>query len=403
MLADCRAALAFLPVLDSYLPIATVDLHTNCKVAQAGARSVAAKPILVAGGAGYIGSHFCHVAARKGYSPVVIDSIGRSSQRVQDYRRRSVARFPLIECDIGDDVRVREAIAHHRPVAAVCFAALIEVAESVAMPSLYWDNNYVRAMRFFRMLATGGVRHLVFSSTAAVYGGVGADPLAETHQLAPASPYGETKLACELMLQGASENHQLAGELSFPPLGVDWPPPPSGEKAHFVPTATLAFRYFNAAGGHVEAGLGEVHEPESHLIPRLLAAALGNTRDVAATINGDDYDTPDGTCVRDYVHVLDLAEAHVAGLDYLLDGGKSDVFNLGCGSGYSIRQVLAAVEQATGASIPARIGARRAGDTASLIADSGKVRRVLGWQPQRNLDQIVATAAAFHRVHGVQI
>jgi UDP-glucose 4-epimerase len=124
---------------------------------------------------------------------------------------------------------------------------------------------------------------------------------------------------------------------------------------------------------------------------------------MAATINGDDYDTPDGTCVRDYVHVLDLAEAHVAGLDYLLDGGKSDVFNLGCGSGYSIRQVLAAVEQATGASIPARIGARRAGDTASLIADSGKVRRVLGWQPQRNLDQIVATAAAFHRVHGVQI
>jgi UDP-glucose 4-epimerase len=197
-------------------------------------------------------------------------------------------------------------------------------------------------------------------------------------------------------------NHRLATGLSFPAHGFDWPPLPSGEAAPLVPPSTLVFRYFNAAGGYLPAGLGEVHEPESHLIPRLLAAALGTTKDLVATINGDDYDTLDGTCVRDYVHVLDLADAHVAGLDYLLNGGKSDVFNLGCGSGYSIRQVLAAVAQVTGASVPVRIGPRRAGDTASLIADVGKVRRILGWTPQRNLDEIVASAAAFHRVHGVE-
>jgi len=366
-------------------------------------QGISAKTIIVAGGAGYIGSHFCHVAAQKGYAPVVIDSIGPSSRRVEAYRRRSTAKFPLVECDIGDDARVQKVIEQYRPAAAVCFAALIEVAESIAKPDLYWNNNYVRAMRFFRTLAAGGIRHLVFSSTAAVYGGVGAEPLAETHLLNPASPYGQTKLACELMLQGASESHQLAKELTFPPLGVDWPPLPPGEKASFAPPSTLAFRYFNAAGGHLEAGLGEVHEPESHLIPRLLAAALGKSEGMAATINGDDYPTPDGTCVRDYVHVLDLADAHVAGLDYLLAGGNSDVFNLGCGAGYSIRQVLAAVEKATGTSIQARMGPRRAGDAASLIADAGKVRRVLGWTPQRTLEDIVTSAAEFHRVHGVQI
>ena len=364
---------------------------------------VSAKPILVAGGAGYIGSHFCHVAAQRGYAPIVIDRLGPSSSNVEAYRRGASARFPLIACDIGDEAQVRAAIDRYRPVAAVCFAALIEVAESVAKPDLYWDNNYVRAMRFFRTLATGGVQHLVFSSTASVYGGVDDEPLAETHQLTPASPYGQTKLACELMLLGATENHQLANAVSFPSHGADWPPLPSDERTSFVPSSTLVFRYFNAAGGHVTAGLGEVHEPESHLIPRLLAAALGKTPDLSATINGDDYDTPDGTCVRDYVHVLDLADAHISGLDYLLDGGNSDVFNLGSGSGYSIRQVLAAVGRATGVSVPARVGPRRAGDTASLIADAGKAQRVLGWTPQRDLDEIVASAAAFHRAHGVQI
>ncbi len=360
------------------------------------------KPIIVAGGAGYIGSHFCHVAAERGYAPIVIDSIGPSSKRVEAFRRGAVSRFPLVVADIGDEARIAEVIAEHKPVAAVCFAALIEVAESVAKPALYWDRNYVRPMRFFRALAAGGVRHLVFSSTAAVYGGVGAEPLAETHQLDPASPYGLTKLACELMLQGASANHRLADGVTFTQV-ADWPPLPGRARAPFVPDSTLVFRYFNAAGGHPEAGLGEMHEPESHLIPRLLGAAISPREGAFATINGQDYATPDGTCVRDYVHVLDLADAHVAGLDYLLDGGKSDVFNLGCGSGYSIRQVLAAVEKVMGAPIPSKIGPRRAGDTASLIADISKVRRALGWQPKRTLDEIVASAAQFHRRHGVHV
>lgn len=360
------------------------------------------KPIIVAGGAGYIGSHFCHVAAERGYAPIVIDSIGPSSARVEAFRRSAVSRFPLVVADMGDEARVAEMVAEHNPVAAVCFAALIEVAESVAKPALYWDRNYVRSMRFFRAVAAGGVQHLVFSSTAAVYGGVGAEPLAETHQLDPASPYGLTKLACELMLQGASGNHRLQDGVTFTQVS-DWPPLPGRERAPFVPSSTLAFRYFNAAGGHPEAGLGEMHEPESHLIPRLLGAGLSPKEGVFATINGEDYPTPDGTCVRDYVHVLDLADAHVAGLDYLLDGGRSDVFNVGCGSGYSIRQVLAAVERVMGAPIPSKVGPRRAGDTASLIADIGKVQRVLGWEPKRTLDEIVASAAEFHRRHGVHI
>ncbi len=365
---------------------------------------MANKTIIVAGGAGYIGSHFCHVAAARGYAPVVIDSIGPASSRVEAHRRSAVANFPLEVCDIGEEARVAEILARHRPVAAVCFAALIEVAESVAKPALYWDRNYVRTMRFFRTLVAGGIDHLVFSSTAAVYGSVGAEPLSEGHTLDPASPYGLTKLACELMLQGAGANHQLAQGLQFAPLSVAWPPLPGHDRAPFVPASTLAFRYFNAAGALPEAGLGEVHEPESHLIPRLLATALTPGQGAAvATINGEDYPTPDGTCVRDYVHVADLAEAHVAGLDYLLDGGRSDVFNLGSGSGYSIRQVLAAVEEVMGAPIPSRVGPRRAGDTASLIADVGKVRRVLGWQPRRSLLEIVASAAEFHRVHGIQV
>lgn len=362
------------------------------------------KTIIVAGGAGYIGSHFCHVAAERGYTPVVIDSIGPSSRRVEKFRRGAVSAFPLTVGDIGDERLVAEVIAEHQPVAAVCFAALIEVAESVAKPDLYWDRNYVRTMRFFRTLAAGGVNRLVFSSTAAVYGSVGAEALSETHTLDPASPYGLTKLACELMLQGATGNHQLALGLQFAALLVAWPPLPGRERAPFVPASTLAFRYFNAAGALPAAGLGEVHEPESHLIPRLLAAALApGGGGAGATINGEDYATPDGTCVRDYVHVADLAEAHVAGLDYLLDGGKSDVFNLGCGSGYSIRQVLAAVEKVLGVSIPTRVGPRRAGDSASLVADVSKVHRLLGWEPKRSLHDIVASAAEFHRIHGVHI
>lgn len=360
------------------------------------------KTIIVAGGAGYIGSHFCHVAAERGFSPIVVDRIGPSSRRVEAYRRGAGQRFPLEICDIGDEARIGELIARHRPVAAVCFAALIEVGESVASPGLYWDNNYIRACRFFRALRAGGVGHLVFSSTAAVYASaMDASGLAEGHQLRPANPYGLTKLACELTLQGASQSHDVFPGVQLDHQRADWPPPPSLTAigpAAFAPASSLIFRYFNAAGAHPAAGLGEVHDPESHLIPRAIAAALSASRagnGAVLTINGDDYPTEDGTCARDYVHVLDLAEAHVAGLEYLLGGGPNDVINLGCGSGYSIRQVVAAIETVTGRQVPARVGPRREGDPARLVAEVIKAQRVLGWRPRRSLDDIISSAAEF--------
>jgi UDP-glucose 4-epimerase len=366
---------------------------------------MASKPIIVAGGAGYIGSHFCHVAAERGFSPVVVDSIGPGTDRVAAYRRSAASRFQLEICDIGDEARIAELLQRHRPVAAVCFAALIDVGQSMAEPALYWDCNCLRPMRFFRALAAGGVRRLVFSSTAAVYGNASAAAkLYEGDPLDPASPYGLAKLACELMLQGSTACHRLAPDLRFDGLEEAWPPLRSLSAAMtpaFDDLSSLALRYFNAAGAHPSAGLGEVHEPETHLIPRALAAALAPLP--AATglvINGDDYPTADGTCVRDYVHVLDLAEAHVAGLEYLLDGGASDAINLGSGSGYSIRQVVSSIERITGRPLPAKVGPRRAGDPAHLVADIDKAHRVLGWRPRRDLGEIIASAAEFHRRHG---
>jgi UDP-arabinose 4-epimerase len=367
------------------------------------------KPIIVAGGAGYIGSHFCHVAAERGFTPIVVDSIHPSSERVAAYRRAAAGRHRLEVADIADEARIAELVAHWRPLAAVCFAALIDVADSVARPDLYWDRNYFRPMRFFRALAGGGVRHLVFSSTAAVYAGArGTAALAESDPLDPASPYGLTKLACELMLQGAGESHRLAPGMRFDAPEADWSPhasaPALAGGGAFPGLASLALRYFNASGAHPEADLGEVHDPETHLIPRALAAALaprhGGRGEAALTVNGDDYPTPDGTCVRDYVHVLDLADAHVAGLEYLLDGGRSDAVNLGSGSGYSIREVVSAIERATGEGFATRVGPRRPGDTASLVADIAKSGRLLAWRPRRDLGEIVASAAAFHRRHG---
>jgi UDP-glucose 4-epimerase len=363
------------------------------------------RPIIVAGGAGYIGSHFCHVAAECGFAPIVVDSVGPCTERVAAHRRASASRHRLEVCDIADEARVGRLLAEHRPLAAVCFAALIDVAESVARPDLYWDRNYLRPMRFFRTLVAGGVRHLVFSSTAAVYSGASATAaLAEDAPLDPASPYGLTKLACELMLQGAGDCHRIAPTVHFDGPRVDWPPLPSLASlaaGAFPGLTSLALRYFNASGAHAAAGLGEVHEPETHLIPRALAAAMAPSESVAAlTVNGDDYPTEDGTCVRDYVHVLDLAEAHVAGIEYLLDGGASDAINLGSGSGYSIKQIVSAIERVTGRALPTRVGPRRAGDPARLVADIGKAERMLGWRPRRDLAEIVASAAEFHRRHG---
>ena len=356
------------------------------------------KTILVAGGAGYVGSHFCHVAAERGFHPVIVDRIEPSSPRVAAYRRSAAQRFPLEICDIGDEAQVDRVIAQYRPIAAVCFAALIEVAESVADPDLYWKNNFVSAGRFFGRLAAASVRHLVFSSTAAVYGPTtDYGSLAEGHWLDPANPYGHTKLACELTLQGTSLCHNIAPGVQLHPRVAETTGP-----ATFAPLSSLIFRYFNAAGAYPCVGLGEVHDPESHLIPRAIAAALhqkGTGDGKVLTINGDDYATKDGTCVRDYVHVLDLAEAHVLGLEYLLSGGGNDVINLGSGSGYSVYQVLASVEDAMKVRVPACIGPRRAGDPTRLVADVTKAQNVLGWRPRRGLGNIIELAVEFHQLH----
>lgn len=359
--------------------------------------------ILVAGGAGYIGSHFCKLAAEKGYTPITIDRLTSPSPRVEAFRRASVQWGPLEVADIGDTDTVLGIIKKYKPVAAICFASLIDVAESVANPEMYWENNFYKVMRFFKTLEHGNLRHVVFSSTAAVYGNpIEARPLTEDDMLAPINPYGMTKLACEITLQGLSNRLEASDafidELSKRALSLDYAYP-EFRISLFPCLKSVIFRYFNAAGADKSAAIGEMHEPETHLIPNTILAAQG-ARGTPFTLNGTDYATPDGTCVRDYVHVEDLAQAHIQGLEHLLGGGKSDVFNLGTGRGYSIKQVISSVKQITGKDFMVHEGPRRIGDPAYLVANATKAEQVLGWKPTHSLDEIINTAAAFHSKHG---
>ncbi|HVY12597.1 MAG TPA: UDP-glucose 4-epimerase [Alphaproteobacteria bacterium] len=358
-------------------------------------------PILVAGGAGYIGAHFCKAAQDAGFLPVVVDRISSPSPRVEAFRRAS-ARWGVLEvADIGDAGAVSAIIEKHKPVAAVCFAALIEVAESVKRPGLYWENNFLKAMRFFQTLEKSGINKLVFSSTAAVYGAPEANkPLKETDILNPINPYGMTKLGCEVMLQGAERHPTL------PPAFLNEVSEhlPTGRCPFFSKINSVVFRYFNAAGADVANDLGEMHEPETHLIPHAIFAAQ-KQREYAGgrkafTFFGTDYDTEDGTPVRDFVHVDDLAEAHIAGLRHLLDGGASDVFNLGSGKGYSVREVVETVHDVTRQDFVVNEGARRPGDPPYLVADIAKAKAKLGWQPKRGLTDIISSASEFHKKHG---
>jgi UDP-glucose 4-epimerase len=339
----------------------------------------------VAGGAGYIGAPFCKMAAAAGFAPVVVDRLSSPSPRVEAYRRSAVQWGPLEVADIGDSDAISAIIQKHKPVAAVCFAALIEVAESIAKPELYWENNFEKAGRFFNTLTKGGVSKLVFSSTAAVYGEA-HKPLKEDSKLAPINPYGMTKLGCETMLHGTGRDKaeiQKRNPLAFPFM------------------KSVVFRYFNAAGALPE--VGEMHEPETHLIPNAIFAAQrqrGFGTEKQFTLYGTDYPTRDGTCIRDFVHVEDLATAHVLGVQYLLEGGTSDVFNLGTGTGMSVREVVAAVRTATGSDFEVREVPRRAGDPPLLVADASKAASALGWKPRHDLNSIVASAVAFHRQQG---
>jgi UDP-glucose-4-epimerase GalE len=323
----------------------------------------AAQNILVTGGAGYIGSHVCYALQQRGFTPVTLDNL-------RNGHRRSVKFGPLVEGDIGDIALVKEICATYKPVAALHFAALIEVGESVRRPDLYRENNFIKAQRLFETLQSCGVDKFVFSSTAAVYGmpaQIGA--IAEDWPLQPINPYGQTKLDAENFLR------------TLPNI------------------QSVALRYFNAAGANNDADLGEAHWPESHLIPNAVLALLG-IKPEPLTVFGTDYPTPDGTAVRDYIHIDDLADAHIKALDYLLQGKPSTAINLGTSTGASVKMVLDAIEKKAGKPVPFTYGPRRAGDPPFLVADNKKALNTLGWQPKLGLADIVASAFAWHSSAG---
>jgi UDP-glucose 4-epimerase len=316
--------------------------------------------VFVAGGAGYVGSHVCLALAEAGYQPVVYDNLSNG-------HRSFVQWGPLETGDIRDRARLDQVLALHRPVAVLHFAALIEVGESVAHPGRFYDNNVAGTVTLVQAVRDAGVTEMVFSSTCATYGDPLRLPMNESHPQVPLNPYGRSKLIVEQML---------------------------ADYSRYSGFRSVSLRYFNAAGADSHGRVGERHEPETHAIPLAIQAALGVRP--GFTVFGDDYDTRDGTATRDYVHVSDLADAHVRALRYLLGGGETSAFNLGTGHGTTVRELLDAVEVATGRPLPVTAAGRRQGDAPVLVADSQKARDVLGWRPTRDLKNIVTSALAWH-------
>ena len=319
--------------------------------------------MLVTGGAGYIGSHAAKALHRGGYRVVVFDNLIAG--------HRGAAKFgEFVEGDILDTAAVRDALRRHEIGAVMHFAAFLDVGESVREPAKYYRNNLVGALSVLEAMAAESVRDFVFSSTCATYGEPIETPIAETHPQRPINSYGETKLAVERALPHF--------ERAF---GLRW----------------TALRYFNAAGADPEGELGEDHTPEIHLIPRAFEAATGGRE---LQVFGDDYPTPDGTCLRDYVHVSDLADAHVKALEALVETGRSGAYNLGTGRPHSVREVIVAVERVTGHAVPWSLAPRRDGDPAVLYAAPQKAQDELHWKPRwPDLESIVRTAWEWHRTH----
>lgn len=320
--------------------------------------------MLVIGGAGYIGSHAVKALRGRGTDVVVYDNLSAG--------HRAAARFAtaLVEGDIHDTERLRETIRRFDVDAVMHFAALTSVGVSMADPLGYYANNVGGTLAVLNVMAAERVAMLVFSSTAAVFGNPVATPIGEDHPTNPINPYGATKLAVERAL-------------------------PHFERAYGI--RSIALRYFNAAGADPDGELGEDHDPELHLIPRAIDAAAGRG---SFQIFGEDYDTPDGTCLRDYIHVTDLAEAHVLALDALRGGAPTTYYNLGNGKPTSVKEVVDAVARVVGRPVPVTIGARREGDPAVLYASSERITRELGWQPElEDVDTIVATAWRWRERH----
>jgi UDP-arabinose 4-epimerase len=320
--------------------------------------------ILVTGGAGYVGSHACKALAQAGHHPIVYDNLSRG--------HRSLVKWgPFEQGDILDQARLDEVLGRHQPDGVLHFAAFAYVGESVEDPALYYQNNVVGSHCLLEAMRRHGIGPLVFSSTCATYGPPLRTPIDEDHPQQPVNPYGATKLAMERMLRDYGQAY-----------GLRW----------------AALRYFNAAGADADGEIGEMHEPETHAIPLAIFAALG--RIPSFQLYGTDYPTPDGTAVRDYIHVTDLAAAHVAALDYLAGGGQSLAVNLGTGHGTSVLEVIRAVERVTGRPVPTTHCARRAGDPSALVADGSRARYILRWTPQyQSTKSIIASAWRWHAAH----
>jgi UDP-glucose-4-epimerase GalE len=320
--------------------------------------------VMVTGGAGYIGSHAVKALAATGARVIVYDDFSAG------HRAAVTCAAAVVEGAIRDGARVRATLREHGVDAVMHFAAWLSVGDSVRDPSGYYRNNVLGALAVLDAMVAEGVGHFVFSSTAAVFGNPEETPITEAHPTRPINAYGETKLAIERAL-------------------------PHYERAYGL--TSIALRYFNAAGGDPAGELGEDHAPEQHLIPRAIDAALGRDR---FEIFGDDYDTPDGTCLRDYIHVTDLAAAHVLALEALRGGARSTRYNLGNGRPTSVRDVLQSIERVAGRPVPFTMGPRRPGDPAVLYASSAAIKRDLGWRPQfEEIDTIVQTAWRWREAH----
>lgn len=316
--------------------------------------------VLVTGGAGYVGSHTCLRLAEAGFEPVVYDNLSNG-------HREFVQWGPLEVGDIRDAERLDAVFQRHQPCAVLHFAALIEVGESVRAPDRFYENNVAGALTLIQAARRAAIDKFVFSSTCATYGEPQSVPMAETHPQRPLNPYGRSKLMVEQILQ------DLDRHMGF---------------------RSVILRYFNAAGADFDGRIGEWHEPETHAIPLAIQAAMGTGP--GFRLMGQDYPTRDGTAVRDYIHVLDLADAHVLALRHLLQGAESEVFNLGTGTGSTVAELIAAIQQVSGRPFEVAAAPRRPGDAPTLVADNDKARQVLGWSPKYGLDDILQSAWRWH-------